>query len=146
MLIRVIEIVKETGLKRLLIIGISLMGLIAVYILQREFQHLFDELSLSSNQRFIAGRSLRFILNDLLMILLIYGIFEKRKYVVFAFYVQLAGIILILIPYFILRANTEYSNALLSFLHRLVVNPLLMVLLIPAFYYQEKMQSYRDGE
>lgn len=143
MLTRGIKIVKKTGLKRLLIIGLSLMGLVAVYILQREFQHLFDELSLSSNQRFIAGRSLRFILNDLLIILLIYGIFEKRKYVVFAFYVQLAGIILILIPYFFLRANTDYSNALLSFLHRLVVNPLLMLLLIPAFYYQKKLKKHQ---
>ncbi|WP_425401996.1 exosortase F system-associated membrane protein [Fulvivirga imtechensis] len=109
-----------------------------VYLLQREIQHFFSTFGLSGYQLFIAGRSFRFIVNDLLMILLIYGLYMKRKYVIFAFYLQLIGIILILIPYLVIKYNTPYNGPLVSFLHRLVINPLLMVLLIPAFFYQER--------
>lgn len=147
MLTRELNCVRCLGAKRLLIIGVSLMGLVAVYLLQRELQNFFGYFELTSNQLFIVGRLARFIINDLLMILLIYGLFHKRKYVIFAFYVQLAGIFFLLVPYFIIRSYGFSHGPLISFLHRLVINPLLMVLLIPAFFYQEKkmMERWKDG-
>jgi len=92
--------------------------------------------------RFITNRSIRFIVNDGLAILLIYALFRERKYVVFAVWVQLIGLVFILIPYFILKLNfPSYNGPLISFLHRLVLNPTLLLLLIPAFYYQRKQES-----
>lgn len=89
--------------------------------------------------RFMINRSIRFILNDVLAILLIYALFYERKYVLFAVWVQLFGMILILVPYFIIKFNYPgYNGPLISFLHRLVLNPTLLLLLIPAFYYQKK--------
>lgn len=120
------------------IIFLSLTGLVFVYLFQRQIQASYHILNLSDYQVFIAGRTTRFILNDLFMILLIYGIFQKKKYVIFAFYVQLAGIFFVLVPYLTIKYYTSYNGPLISFLHRLVINPLLMLLLIPAFFYQEK--------
>lgn len=87
--------------------------------------------------QFLINRSIRFFLNDLFAILLIYALFPYRQYVVFAIWTQLIGTIFILVPYFILKLNfPTYNGPLLSFLHRLILNPTLILLLIPAFYYQ----------
>jgi exosortase F-associated protein len=74
-----------------------------------------------------------------LAILLIYALFYERKYVLFAVWVQVFGMVFVLIPYFIIKFNFPgYNGPLISFLHRLVLNPTLLLLLIPAFYYQKK--------
>jgi exosortase F-associated protein len=87
--------------------------------------------------RFLINRSLRFLLNDACVIGLIYALFSDRKYVVFSLYVQVFGMIFILAPYFVIKVRfPQYNGPLVSFLHRLVLNPTLLLLLIPAFYYQ----------
>jgi len=123
-----------------LIILISVSGLLAVYLLQRDITAALSALGLSNFTLFAATKSLRFLLNDLLMILLIHGIFFNRKYTLLAFYVQLFGILIILIPYLILKCHyMSYNGPLISYLHRLIVNPLLMLLLIPALIYKQKI-------
>ncbi len=93
----------------------------------------------NTSWRFVANRSIRFLLNDALAIVLIYALFQERKYVVFSIWVQLFGMVLILMPYFIIKFKYPYYNGpLVSFLHRLVLNPTILLLLIPAFYYQRK--------
>ena len=87
------------------VIGISCVcGLVAVFLFQRidVAGHLgFDPTQI---QKFLINRSIRFLLNDALAIGLIYALFKERKYVIFSVYVQLAGMILFLVPYFILRS------------------------------------------
>ncbi|MEQ8476356.1 exosortase F system-associated protein [Fulvivirga sp.] len=126
-------------MKRYLIVFISVLGLLLAYLLQRDIQSFFNQTLDSKYISFAVARTFRFIVNDLLVVLLIYGLFEKRKYVVFALYVQLVGIVLILTPYLVIRYYTNYNGPLVSFMHRLIVNPLLMLLLIPAFYYQNNI-------
>lgn len=89
--------------------------------------------------RFAMNKTARFLANDFLMIGLLYALFYERKYVVFALWVQLAGFVFLLLPYFALKLIFHTGNGpLVSFLHRLVLNPTLLILLIPAFYYQKK--------
>jgi exosortase F-associated protein len=88
---------------------------------------------------FIGNRSIRFILNDLLAIALLYALFGERKYVVFAIWVQLFGFLFLLVPYFIIKVKfPSYNGPLINFLHRIVLNPILILLLIPAFYAQQQ--------
>ncbi len=84
---------------------------------------------------FILNRTIRFILNDFFVILLIYAIFNRKDYVVVALFVQLFGFIFILVPYLIIKINfPSHMGLFVSFLHRLVVNPLLLILLLPGFF------------
>jgi exosortase F-associated protein len=123
---------------RIIIAVIAGIGLVVVFLFQRTdlaayagIEHRFTT--------FVVNRSLRFIFNDFFAIGLIYALFANRKYVVFALWVQLAGIALILIPYFAIKYFCgSYNGPLISFLHRLIMNPILILLLIPAFYYQQK--------
>jgi exosortase F-associated protein len=121
---------------RIWIAVVSIAGLVAVFLFQRI--DLAAEIGFETSiSRFLVNRTIRFLLNDAFAILLIYALFEERKYVVFALYVQVAGMVLFLFPYFILKVYyPNYNGPLISFLHRLVLNPTLLMLLIPSFYYQ----------
>ena len=125
------------------LIGIfSVLGLIVVFLFQQVDIARWMGLEGSGVYHFIINRSFRFILNDGLAIALIYALFGERKYVIFAVYVQVAGLLFILIPYFIIKLNyPHYNGPLINFIHRLVLNPLLLLLLIPAFYYQQRIST-----
>lgn len=121
---------------RIVVGVISIVGLVAVFIFQR-----WDVAALFNIEtpiyRFLFNRTIRFLLNDAFAIGLIYALFRERKYILFAIYVQVAGVILFLLPYFILKLYFPgYNGPLISFLHRLILNPTLLLLLIIAFYYQ----------
>ncbi len=121
-----------------LVVGIlSVAGLIAVFLYQRINVAGYLGVDHSAIAIFLVNRTIRFLLNDLLTIGLIFALFAERKYVLFAIWVQLAGVVLFLVPYYILKLYYPgYNGPLISFLHRLILNPTLLLLLIPAFYFQ----------
>ena len=126
---------KTDQLSFRLVLGVgSALGLISVYL----FQDLgigAELLPSDPDWRFISVKSFRFFLNDLLAIGLIWSIFPGRGYLLAAIAVQLFGLIFILIPYFILKIGFGFGNGpLISFMHRLILNPTLLLLLIPAFW------------
>ena len=127
-------------------VGVGLFcitGLAAVFLFQRWDIAGMIGIDTPIN-RFLINRTIRFLLNDAFTIGLIYALFVERKYVIFAVYVQLAGVVLFLLPYFVLKVYfPSYNGLLISFLHRLIVNPTLLMLLIPAFYYQKRGNSRR---
>jgi exosortase F-associated protein len=134
---------KDAIMKARIAIGmLSVAGLVVVFLFQRINIAAAMGFSDIHIYQFIINRSIRFLLNDFLTIGLIYALFGERKYVVFALWVQAIGIVVFLIPYFILKIQyPAYNGPLLSFLHRLILNPTLLLLLIPAFYYQKKISS-----
>jgi hypothetical protein len=117
---------------------LSVTGLVAVFIFQRiDVADLLGWAGKPIN-KFIINRSIRFLLNDLFAIGLIYALFQERKYIIFSLWVQVIGVVFILIPYFTLKFYyPTYNGPLISYLHRLILNPTLLLLLIPAFYYQK---------
>jgi exosortase F-associated protein len=123
-------------------IGIfCVVGLVGVFLFQRVDIASSLGIASASINKFLINRSIRFLANDALAIGLIYALFKERKYVVFAVYVQVAGMVLFLFPYFLLKIYfPRYNGPLISFLHRLVLNPTLLMLLIPAFYYQKSLR------
>jgi exosortase F-associated protein len=126
-----------------IVVGVfSVIGLIAVFLFQRIDVAGFMGVEESLINKFLINRTIRFLLNDAFAIGLIYSLFAERKYVMFSIYVQLAGVILFLIPYFILKIYfPSYNGPLISFLHRLILNPTLLMLLIAAFYYQRRREA-----
>lgn len=125
------------------VLGIAAVGgLASVYLFQRDITALTLTLDLSSYGAFALGRIIRFLLNDLFTILLIFALFPQRKYVYFAILTQFFGMIFLLLPYLGLKYfYPDYNGPLLSFLHRIILNPLLLMLLIPAFLYQRQKES-----
>jgi exosortase F-associated protein len=90
----------------------------------------------------ILNKVVRYLVNDLAALGLIWVIFQRRDFLQFAFGVLLIGLVILLPIYFI--GYFYFSQSLgitLSFLHRLVMNPTLMMLLIPLFYYYKKTED-----
>ena len=128
----------KRDLMQYVILAVSLLGLVAVFLFQEI--DLARQLGMTgrSVDRFIVNRTFRFLLNDLFAIGVIYGLFQEKKYVLFSILVQAIGTVVFLIPYFIVKLNyPSYNGPLINYLHRLILNPTLLLLLIPAFYFQK---------
>lgn len=90
----------------------------------------------------IVNKTLRYVLNDLFSIAIIFGIFGEKKYARFAVYVMLFGLLVLLPAYLFIYLQQPYGfSSMLTHLHRVVMNPVLMMLLIPAFFYQKRLNQ-----
>jgi exosortase F-associated protein len=137
-----------------LLITLSILLLAGMYLFQQfNFLHFF--LSWVNAQgvpspyfTFVFNKTLRLIVNDGACLLLIYALFKKKKYLQVAGMVLLIELLVLLPVYFILKyvleGDSEISSPLLSQLHRLIINPTLMIMLIIAFYYQHYKMARRE--
>jgi exosortase F-associated protein len=93
---------------------------------------------------FISAKVLRYLLNDLFAICMIHGLFRDKSFTRFSFLVMGFGLVVLLPLYFFLylSAVPGYSS-MISHLHRLVLNPVLMMLLIPALWHQRRSERQR---
>lgn len=143
--------VDKSGLKKNLFVALALSGLFLVYVFQR-FDYLgflYNLLGItqpSTTASFVVNRSFRLIANDLLSIVLIQSVFSEVRFTRLAFLVFLGELLILLPVYLVVKLNaegpSEISSPLYQPLHRMIVNPLLMIILIAGFYYQrwrEKM-------
>jgi exosortase F-associated protein len=123
--------------------AISSIGLASVFIFQRfDWATWLGIKTQTDIATFLINRSFRFVLNDLLGVLLVFAFFGKKKFVIISVYVQALGFLFVLLPYLLIKWNyPAYNGPLISFLHRLILNPLLIYLLIFFFWYQEKNKS-----
>lgn len=138
---------------RIFYIALGALGLFFVYFFQEylDFHSVLFEFSLPERLNygvsyietdtfpFVVNKAGRYLLNDLFSISLIYGIFGERKYARFAFLVMVFGLLVLLPIYLVLYLSQPPGfTSMISHLHRVVMNPVLMMLLIPAFYFQRR--------
>jgi exosortase F-associated protein len=94
---------------------------------------------------FVVNKTLRLMINDLACFILIFVFFRERKYLKVAFFIFLFEIVIVLPIYFVLKlsleGDSEISSPLLSQIHRLIVNPTLMILLIISFFYARYVKA-----
>jgi exosortase F-associated protein len=133
--------------KKYLLSATSLCALVLVYLFQREsFAGLINMIlpatwqMVNPNLIFAVNKTSRLVLNDLACIVLIYAVFRKPVYLRAAFYLFLIELLVLLPVYLVLKlsleGDSEISSPLLSQIHRLIVNPLLMFLLMAGFIFQ----------
>jgi exosortase F-associated protein len=123
---------------------ISVSGLLLIFLFQRfDWSALLGPGDLKKIERFVINRSVRFVINDVLGVLLVLSLFGRKKLAIIAVYVQVLGFIFIMIPYVILKLNyPSYNGPMISFLHRLILNPLLIYLLVFFFWYQKNNKQH----
>lgn len=133
---------KQIGWLNKLILVFGVMGIATTFFLQ-EFTFISDW-NISENARFVVKKILRVLLNDFFMLIVIAAWFKDQKIIRLAFLIQLIDGLFLLPIYLYLKlaieGTTEISIPLLSLFHRLIINPTLMILLIPAVYFQ-RMQD-----
>ncbi len=91
---------------------------------------------------FVVNKVIRFLINDTICIFFISLLFKEKKYTRVAFYLFVIELLIILPLYFWIKlsieGDSELSSPLLAQIHRLIINPTLMILLIVSFLYQKK--------
>lgn len=82
----------------------------------------------------------RYWLNVLISLVIIYLAFQKRTLVIFSvkFYVA-AFFVLSLAYYFLLKTGFENGYLLGFYVRRLIIHPVFLLVLLPAFYYQQRL-------
>jgi exosortase F-associated protein len=117
----------------------SIVGIVFVYLFQ-DFPFLAT-LIVSEQGLFVGRKLLRVILNDLFMLLFIAVWFKDKQVTRLALLIQLIDSFVLLPIYLYYKLSTEgvseISDPFLSQFHRLIINPTLMILLIPAVYFQK---------
>lgn len=127
--------------ERIALMAVAVVGLALVFLFQGvDMLSLCSSCSFHPYTHFAVRKILRVLFNDTFMLLFIHALFRDPSVTRLAWYVQLVDTLILLPIYLFVKlyyeGDAEISMPLLSQLHRLIVNPTLMVLLIPAVYYQ----------
>lgn len=95
--------------------------------------------------KFNASTMLRYAINTLLTVLIIWFIFWNRSYVKFSILVLIIALI-ILLPIYNYLISTQFSSGEMIFFYvrRFLIQPMFVLILIPCFYYQEIQYKKRD--
>ena len=128
---------------RISMVAFAMIALFLIYLFQG--LNYVQGFNLSPNSTFVANRTIRLILNDSLCMVLIAALFQKHSCLRLAGIIFMIELLIILPAYLLIKLSlegpSEISSPLLSPIHRMIVNPLLMIILIGAFYYQKYFSS-----
>jgi exosortase F-associated protein len=135
-------------MKRYILLGFALLALVLIYLFQRvSYADILNSILpeileiRNPNPVFIFNRVLRLILNDAACMVIIWAVFQQTKFLRAAFLVFVVELLIILPLYFAIKlsleGDSELSSPFLSQIHRIIVNPLLMFLLMIGFLYQK---------
>jgi exosortase F-associated protein len=96
---------------------------------------------------FAVNKIIRYAINDISSMAIIWSIFQRKDFIKFSVLVFLFGLLILLPVYLTLFFTLEKElGVVLHYYHRLVVNPTLLLLLIPAFFYQQSVEKQKiDG-
>jgi exosortase F-associated protein len=83
----------------------------------------------------------RYYLNSIISIGLLKLLFNDNKIVKFSIFLySIFGIILMVAFFFVLIKFGETNKMYLFYIRRFIIQPILLILFIPAFYYQKKIK------
>ena len=107
---------------------------------QQEYAHLpFPQFNII---KLFLSLGFRFYLNSILSIALLYVLFNDKKFTKFALLLYLIlGSVLMISFFFTLQFFGEESKMTLFYIRRFIIQPIFLILFIPAFYYQQKSKS-----
>lgn len=130
--------IYESGWTNKFLVALSLAGIAVTYLFQ-DFSFL-AAWNLGDQLEFILRKVLRVLCNDLFMLIFIAAWFKDRRITRLAIVIQIIDSLILLPVYLMVKLSIEgteeISIPLLSQFHRLIINPTLMILLIPAIYFQ----------
>lgn len=90
------------------------------------------------NLKLFVGLSFRFFLNTILSLGILYFLFKDKEMISFASILYLFLFAILIVAFFcILYFFNNQENLLLFYVRRFLIQPLFLILFVPAFYYQK---------
>ena len=84
------------------------------------------------------GLFLRYFLNTILSLILIYALFRNHEILNFSIFMYGFFLVILFGMFFIILNYFSEANWLLFYVRRFVIQPIFVLLFIPAFYYQQQ--------
>ena len=82
----------------------------------------------------------RYIINSLISLAIIHLVFRNKKIIKFSqLFFAISFLVLIVAFFFSLRNNLEGGYILTFYIRRFLIQPLFLLILLPAFYYHKKL-------
>ena len=143
---------KKVRLNAVAIVGVAILLILIVLVRAFQEQLFYDpllaffkteskELPEYNSFKLFGGLAFRYFLNAALSLGIIYLVFKDRAILKLCTVLYLA-LFAVLIAVFFIIINAEDVNLLLLFyIRRFLIQPLFLILFLPAFYYQKKMRS-----
>lgn len=88
--------------------------------------------------KLFGGLLFRYFLNTILSVILIYSLFQDIDIVKFSVFLYLFFLILLLGMFFAILNYYPDGSWLLFYVRRFIIQPIFVLLFIPAFYYQQQ--------
>lgn len=135
-------------IKKGVFIGIAIIGFVLIRLFQSEifydpltdfFKSNFQNAAFPEIEFWQYNLNLlfRYGLNTSLSLLIIWFWFEKKSFVIFSAYLYVAVFLICLIAFWIVEHNISAESYMkLFYIRRFLIQPLLVIILIPAFYFQ----------
>ena len=86
---------------------------------------------------------LRYFLNTILSLAIIQVLFKKREFLQLASFLYGVFFIVLIIAFFYIVYFTESSNLTLFYVRRFLIQPIFILLFLPAFYLQTKSKQLK---
>lgn len=90
------------------------------------------------NLKLFTGLLFRYALNTVLSLVLIYTLFRDQEIFKFSAFLYLFFLVLLLTAFFIILEFFPNANWLLFYVRRFIIQPIFVLLFVPAFYYQKQ--------
>nr|WP_228519106.1 exosortase F system-associated protein [Flavobacterium sp. LC2016-12] len=87
--------------------------------------------------KLFCGLFLRYFLNTILSLILIYALFRDREILKFSTFLYLFFLVVLFVLFFAILNCFPDANWLLFYVRRFIIQPIFVLLFIPAFYYQQ---------
>ncbi len=85
---------------------------------------------------------LRYVINTFISLTIIYILFKNKNIIKFSLAIYgISFLVLISIYYYYISINFESGYLAAFYVRRFLIQPLFLLLLVPAFYYQSKIQD-----
>ena len=92
--------------------------------------------------RLFLGLFFRFLINSVITILIIYLLFKETSIVKLSlFLLVVLFIVLITVLFLILNFSTQPDYLFVFYIRRFLIQPLFLILFVPAFYYQKSVNN-----
>ncbi|GGB70987.1 exosortase F system-associated protein [Flavobacterium suaedae] len=143
---------KKIKLKPIDVIGILvlLVLLVSVRVFQEQlfydpllvfFKTESETLAKYNSFKLFLGLLFRYTLNTLLSLGIIYILFKDKAILKLCTYLYIAFFIIFTLALFVIINADDVNLLLLFYVRRFIIQPLFLILFIPAFYYQKKLRE-----
>ena len=143
---------EQTSKKNFAIVGVLIIALILVRAFESKlFYDPFLEFFHGESQnkplpeydslKLFLGLFFRYLINSVITVSIIYLLFKEASIVKLSSFLLLVFFVVLIVALFlILNFSTQPDYLFIFYIRRFLIQPLFLILFVPAFYYQRKVQ------